>query len=117
MPFVKLKDRGQMTLPQELRRQFNLSTGDVLEVRAKGATIVLTPKAIIDKQEEQAIIRLFQQVQEQERKNPTSVEEFMKEVRRLSRSLAQKAKELGLKTEEDVMEYLNDKKEKQHKEA
>ena len=110
MPFVKLKDRGQMTLPQELRRQFNLSAGDVLEARAQGATIVLIPKAIIDKQEEEAIVRLFQQVQEEERTTPTPATKLMAEFYRAAKPLAKRAKELGITTEEAVVNIINEQR-------
>lgn len=117
MPFVKIKDRGQITLPMEVRRQLNLSAGDVLEVKAKGATITLIPKALIDKQEEEAIVRLFQEVQAEERENPTPPEQHMAEFYRTTKPIAKRAKELGITTEEDVVKLINEQRKERRQKA
>jgi AbrB family looped-hinge helix DNA binding protein len=49
-PLVRVKDKFQVTLPNELRIQANLAVGDLLEVGiGRGGVITLTPKSLIDR--------------------------------------------------------------------
>lgn len=50
MPLVKIKEKFQVTIPTVLRKAARLSVGDLLEAEAKNNTIVLKPKAIIDRE-------------------------------------------------------------------
>jgi AbrB family looped-hinge helix DNA binding protein len=50
MPLVKLKPKGQMTIPAELRDRLRLQQGDLLEVSTDGRAIILVPKAVIDRE-------------------------------------------------------------------
>jgi AbrB family looped-hinge helix DNA binding protein len=50
MPLVKIKEKFQVTIPTALRKAARLSVGDLLEAEAKNNTIVLKPKAIIDRE-------------------------------------------------------------------
>ena len=50
MPLVKLKQKGQMTIPAEIRDQLQLRQGDLLEARTDGRSIILVPKAIVDRE-------------------------------------------------------------------
>ena len=50
MPLVKLKQKGQMTIPAEIRDQLKLRQGDLLEARTDGRSIILVPKAIVDRE-------------------------------------------------------------------
>lgn len=49
MSLVKLKGKGQMTLPVEIREQLSLDEGDLLEANVEKGRIVLTPKTVIDR--------------------------------------------------------------------
>ena len=49
MPLVKVKEKFQVTIPTALRKAVRLSVGDLLEAEAKGNTIVLKPKALVDR--------------------------------------------------------------------
>jgi AbrB family looped-hinge helix DNA binding protein len=51
LPLVKVKEKFQITLPAELREKLNLAVGDILEATTDGKTIVLKPKAVIDRAE------------------------------------------------------------------
>ncbi len=51
LPFVKVKGKFQITLPTELREKLRLGVGDILEATLNGQTIVLTPKAIVDREQ------------------------------------------------------------------
>jgi bifunctional DNA-binding transcriptional regulator/antitoxin component of YhaV-PrlF toxin-antitoxin module len=52
VPFVKLKDKGQLTLPAEIRRE----QGDLLDVEVANGKIVLT-KAVADEEDVVAAVR------------------------------------------------------------
>lgn len=49
MPLVKVKDKFQVTLPTEVRRQAGVAVGDVLEAKVQGHKITLTPKVVMDR--------------------------------------------------------------------
>ena len=56
MPLVKVKEKFQVTIPIALRKAARLSIGDLLEAEAKGDTIVLKPKTLVDRQSVEAAI-------------------------------------------------------------
>ena len=45
---VKLRPKGQITIPDEIRRAIHLREGDCLAVSVRGEAIVLEPKTIVD---------------------------------------------------------------------
>lgn len=49
MSLVKLKGKGQMTLPVEIREQLSLDEGDLLEANVEKGKIVLIPKTVVDR--------------------------------------------------------------------
>ena len=49
MPLIKVKGKGQMTIPAEIRSTLKLSEGDVLEAEIEEGRIVLTPKVVMDR--------------------------------------------------------------------
>jgi AbrB family looped-hinge helix DNA binding protein len=49
-PLVKLKQKGQMTIPAEIRDQLQLRQGDLLEATTDGRSVILTPKALVDRE-------------------------------------------------------------------
>ena len=57
MALVRLKRAAQITLPAELRKQFNLEEGDYLEVEAVEGGILLRPIAVIDRQHARQALR------------------------------------------------------------
>src|SRR5438105_2162446 len=48
MSLVRIKTKGQVTLPASIRLQAKLKVGDFLEVKQKKGKIVMTPQAVID---------------------------------------------------------------------
>src|ERR1700732_4933184 len=46
---VKLQGKGQMTIPSKVRSAVGLSDGDLVEVKAVGKKIVITPQFVIDR--------------------------------------------------------------------
>jgi AbrB family looped-hinge helix DNA binding protein len=49
MPLVKVKRKGQMTLPTKLREHFGLQEGDYLKAESVPAGILLTPVTIAER--------------------------------------------------------------------
>ena len=48
MALVKVKTKYQVTLPTAVREKAGVAVGDLLEARAEGKKITLTPKNLID---------------------------------------------------------------------
>jgi AbrB family looped-hinge helix DNA binding protein len=46
MPLVKIKDKGQVTLPAKTRERYGLDVGDYVEVIEEGDSIRLVPQEI-----------------------------------------------------------------------
>jgi AbrB family looped-hinge helix DNA binding protein len=51
MALVRVRGKYQVTIPKEVRRKLGLRVGDYLEVEVQGSTILLKPKALLDKDE------------------------------------------------------------------
>ncbi len=49
MSIVKVKTKGQVTLPTAIREQAGLNIGDLLEAKIERGKITLTPKTLIDR--------------------------------------------------------------------
>jgi AbrB family looped-hinge helix DNA binding protein len=49
MALIKVKTKGQVTIPTALRTQLGVAVGDLLEARIEGHVITLTPKTLVDK--------------------------------------------------------------------
>lgn len=49
MPLVKMKEKGQVTIPAAVREQIAAQTGDVFEVVVKDGAIVLMPREVISR--------------------------------------------------------------------
>ena len=48
MTLIRLRPKGQLTLPDSVRRLAHIDPGDVLEVTVEDAGIVLRPKKLVD---------------------------------------------------------------------
>jgi len=51
LSLVKVKEKFQVTIPTELREALHLAVGDLLEATIEHDTIVLKPKAVVDRAE------------------------------------------------------------------
>ncbi|RJQ54709.1 MAG: AbrB/MazE/SpoVT family DNA-binding domain-containing protein [Desulfobacteraceae bacterium] len=52
MPLAKVKKNYQITLPNSVRKKFNISEGDYMEVEAQGEDIVLKPVKVVHPDQE-----------------------------------------------------------------
>lgn len=79
MPLVKVKEKFQVTIPTELREALHLAVGDILEATIENETIVLTPKAVVDRQQAwNSVIEVMERVharQQPSSKDPQAEEE------------------------------------------
>lgn len=98
MPYVKVKTKGQVTLPAELRRNLNLKEGDLLEAVIERGGIVLKPKTVIDRYDEEWAKNVLKEAKK-EGKRPKSREEETEE-RRLLALGARQAKKLRIKPQD-----------------
>jgi bifunctional DNA-binding transcriptional regulator/antitoxin component of YhaV-PrlF toxin-antitoxin module len=55
MSLVKVKTRGEVTLPSALRERAGLNVGDLLEAKFEKGKITLTPKSLIDRRIEEGL--------------------------------------------------------------
>jgi AbrB family looped-hinge helix DNA binding protein len=46
---VKVQAKGQMTIPRRVRSAIGLTDGDLVDVRAVGRKIVITPQLVVDR--------------------------------------------------------------------
>ncbi|MCA1626246.1 MAG: AbrB/MazE/SpoVT family DNA-binding domain-containing protein [Acidobacteria bacterium] len=55
MSIVKVKTKGQVTLPTAIRKEVGLNIGDLLEAKIEQGKITLTPKSLIDRHIEEGL--------------------------------------------------------------
>jgi len=49
MPLARVKQKGQVTIPAPIRAEIGLTEGDYVEITREQNRIVLTPKAVVDR--------------------------------------------------------------------
>jgi AbrB family looped-hinge helix DNA binding protein len=68
LPLVKVKEKFQVTIPTELREALHLTVGDLLEATIENETIVLKPKAVVDRREAwNGVIEVIERVHAKQR--------------------------------------------------
>jgi AbrB family looped-hinge helix DNA binding protein len=100
MPYVKIKTKGQVTLPAEFRRDLHLEEGDLLEAVVEQGRIVLKPKIVVDRYDEEWAQGILKQAEEEAKKSPKSAEEEEAEDRRFFALMERQAKKLGIKPQD-----------------
>lgn len=91
MALLKLRRAAQLTLPAELRRQFNLEEGDYLEAEAVKEGILLRPVSIIER--EHARKRLLEVMDRVHAKMPPSTKAPQEEEEEIAREIKQHRQE------------------------
>lgn len=56
MPLARVKPKGQVTIPAQIRKALALEEGDYVEVSTDGKTIVLTPQAVVNRTDLEAAL-------------------------------------------------------------
>lgn len=100
MPYVKIKTKGQVTIPAQLRRDLNLQEGDLLEAVVERGGIVLKPKTVVDRYDEEWASNLLAKAKEDARRNPKTRQEEDAEERRLLALGAAQAESLNIKPQD-----------------
>jgi AbrB family looped-hinge helix DNA binding protein len=54
MSLVKVRQKGQVTLPQDVREELQLEEGNFLEASVENHAIILKPKVVVDRRIEEA---------------------------------------------------------------
>jgi AbrB family looped-hinge helix DNA binding protein len=85
LPLVKVKEKFQITLPAEIREKLDLAVGDILEATISGQTIVLQPKAVVDRTA--ARQRLMEVMDRVHAKLPPSSQDPLEEEREIAREV------------------------------
>jgi AbrB family looped-hinge helix DNA binding protein len=115
MPYVKVKTKGQVTIPAEFRRDLNLKEGDLLEAFVERGGILLKPKTVVDRYDEQWAKRLLEEAKGEATRNPKTQQEEDAEEERLLALGAAQAEKLGIKpqdAEKIVHDYRKTRKDK-----
>jgi AbrB family looped-hinge helix DNA binding protein len=107
MPYVRVKTKGQVTIPAEFRRGLNLKEGDLLEASVARGGIVLKPKSLVDRYDEEWAKNILKEAREEDKRNPKSKEEDAAEERRLLALGARQARKLGI-TAQDAQKLVDD---------
>lgn len=47
IPYVRIKQKYQVTIPASIRKNLKLHEGDTLEVKEEGGNLILTPQTVI----------------------------------------------------------------------
>lgn len=76
MALLKLRRSAQITLPAELRKQFNLAEGDYLEAEAVENGILLKPMAVVEREKaREQLLKVMDQVHAKQRPSKKSPKE------------------------------------------
>jgi AbrB family looped-hinge helix DNA binding protein len=100
MPYVKVKTKGQVTIPAEFRRDLNLKEGDLLEALVERGGILLKPKTVVDRYDEEWAKNLLEEAKEEEARSSKTPQEEDAEERRLLALGAAQAEKLGIKPQD-----------------
>ena len=83
LPLVKVKEKFQVTIPTELREALHLTVGDLLEATIENDTIVLKPKAVVDRREAwNGVIEVIERVHAKQRPNTKDPKKEEEEIAR-----------------------------------
>ena len=85
LSLVKVKEKFQITLPAEIREKLDLAVGDILEATITGETIMLKPKAVVDR--DQARHRLIEVMDRVHAKLPSSTQDPTEEEQEIAREI------------------------------
>lgn len=100
MPYVKVKTKGQVTIPAEFRRDLNLKEGDLLEALIERGGILLKPKTVVDRYDEEWAKSVLKEAKLEATRSPKTPQEEDAEERRLLALGAAQAEKLRIKPQD-----------------
>ncbi len=80
MAVAKIRERGQITIPKQIRDSLGLKKGDVVEARIEGDCVVIMPKKSTKPENWTKLLQVMNNVHEQNR--GISEEEVYQDVQR-----------------------------------
>jgi AbrB family looped-hinge helix DNA binding protein len=92
MPVVRVKRKFQVTIPAEVRKRLGLAEGDYLEVTEEDSHIVLKPKVVLDKPDEETLAQLEAILERIRQPGEVSEEEVEKDVLEAIRTVRRDAR-------------------------
>ncbi len=91
MALLKLKRHAQVTIPAELRKQFNLEEGDYLEAEATSTGILLRPVSVVERERAwDKVIEVIEGVHAKQPQSDQSPEEQEEEIENIVQTSRQK---------------------------
>ena len=57
MEFVRLKEKGQVTIPVSVRAEIDAQAGDLFSIAVEGDSIILRPQEVAPRQESAKIVK------------------------------------------------------------
>lgn len=88
MPMVTIRERGQITIPREIREALHLQVGDMLEAIFQQGRLVLQVKAVVNRSRETLDDMLEESLAQAERgetTGPITVEQWREYVKSIER--------------------------------
>jgi AbrB family looped-hinge helix DNA binding protein len=86
MAAVKIGASRQVAIPKKIHEELHLRAGDYLEIELRNGTLVLTPKALVDKHLEERLSEAFDDIKKGRVRGPfKSAKEVVQSLRRSSK--------------------------------
>lgn len=96
MPLVKVKTKGQITLPHQVRKQLGLSEGDLIEIDIENGHGVIIPQRLVPATPAPKLSAKEQRVLEVAKKKIVAIQKDLKRSKGLTREEAAVAAKVGL---------------------
>ena len=87
MAASKILERGQITIPKQIRESLGLKKGDIVDTRIEGDCVVITPKKSVTPEDWDKLLEVMNTVHEQNK--GISEEEVYQDVQRAVEELRQ----------------------------
>lgn len=96
MPLVKVKTKGQITLPHQVRKRLGLSEGDLIEIDIENGHGVIIPQRLVPAAPAPKLSAKEQRTLETAKKKITAIQKDLKRSKGLRREEAAVAAKVGL---------------------
>ncbi len=96
MPLVKIKTKGQITLPHQVRKRLGLAEGDVVEIDVENGHGVIIPQRLVPATPAPKLSAKEQRTLEAAKKKIAAIQKDLKRSKGLTREEAAVAAKVGL---------------------